>query len=219
MPADYAQNISIFDMRMRPGPSSWPPPSCTAQPQSLCPNGTNPGRTYRFYSKGDAVVPFGFGLSYTSFAYSFAPSAPPPPSGSVSLDAVRELAAGLAADNRTFFPQEVGSRRVRGVSYAVTVTNTGPVDADDVVLGFLVPPNAGVGGAPLKALFGFERVHVKVGESQVVFLYPSVSDFAQADGAGGRRVPAGEYVVQFGEPRSGALGQGFLEHRLDTTLS
>ena len=36
------------------------------------------------------------------------------------------------------------------------------VDADDVVLGFLKPPGAGVGGTPLQTLFGFERVHVKV---------------------------------------------------------
>ncbi len=31
------------------------------------------------------------------------------------------------------------------------MTNTGTVDADDVVLGFLVPPNAGQGGIPLQA--------------------------------------------------------------------
>ena len=46
------------------------------------------------------------------------------------------------------------------VNYEVKVTNTGTVDADDVVLGFLVPPGAGVNGVPLQTLFGFERVHV-----------------------------------------------------------
>jgi hypothetical protein len=217
-PASYVSDISIFDMGMRPGPSSWPPPGCTAQPQSLCAAGTNPGRTYRFYT-GAAVVPFGFGLSYSTFNYSFAPSAPP--AGSVLLDAAQELVKELASENRTFFRQEeLGSQQARGgVSYAVAVTNTGLVDADDAVLGFLVPPNAGVDGAPLKTLFGFERVHVKAGDTKVVFLYPSAGDFAQVDRVGERRVQAREYTVQFGEPRSGAMGQGFLEHRLHAVLS
>lgn len=49
------------------------------------------------------------------------------------------------------------------VNYMVNVTNSGEMDADDVVLGFLVPPNAGKDGVPLQTLFGFERVHVKAG--------------------------------------------------------
>ena len=38
----------------------------------------------------------------------------------------------------------------------VTVTNTGKLDADDVVLGFLTPPGAGQNGVPLQTLYGFE---------------------------------------------------------------
>ena len=68
-PTDLSEQISIFDMNLRPGPSAWPRPDCAAGvPSSDCPNGTNPGRTHRFYT-GAAVLPFGFGLSYTSFAY------------------------------------------------------------------------------------------------------------------------------------------------------
>ena len=48
---------------------------------------------------------------------------------------------------------------------------------DDVVLGFLTPPNAGTDGAPLKSLFAFERVHVKSGETISVSLYPQLTDF------------------------------------------
>ena len=36
-PADYVNQVSMLDFGMRPGPSAWPP-------------GTNPGRTYRFYT-------------------------------------------------------------------------------------------------------------------------------------------------------------------------
>merc|ERR1719399_25251 len=38
-PAAYADQVSIFDFNMRPGPSTWPRPP-----------GTNPGRTHRFYT-------------------------------------------------------------------------------------------------------------------------------------------------------------------------
>ena len=66
-PAAYADQISIFDFNMRPGPSAFARPDC-AKNESACPRGTNPGRTYRFYVD-EPVVPFGFGLSYTTFAY------------------------------------------------------------------------------------------------------------------------------------------------------
>ena len=41
--------ISIFDFHMRPGPSTYARPDCSL-PATFCPRGTNPGRTYRFYT-------------------------------------------------------------------------------------------------------------------------------------------------------------------------
>eukprot|EP00971_Amphidinium_carterae_P240509 4774659-Amphidinium_carterae.1 len=61
--------------------------------------------------------------------------------------------------------------------YVVNVTNAGSTDADDVVLGFLIAPGAGQDGIPLKQLFGFERIHVKAGQTETVTLYPSMADF------------------------------------------
>lgn len=71
-PAAYAGDVSIFDFNMRPGPSLFPRPDC----KGGCGNemGVNPGRTHRFYT-GNAVVPFGFGLSYTTWNYTPVPTA------------------------------------------------------------------------------------------------------------------------------------------------
>ena len=67
------------------------------------------------------------------------------------------------------------------------VTNSGKMDADHVVLGMLKPPGAGTNGVPLQTLWGFERVHVKAGQTVTVEMYPSISEFTQVDVAGARR--------------------------------
>ena len=62
----------------------------------------------------------------------------------------------LALENRR---EEVGGldsctlgSRPGPMQYQIKVTNTGLVDSDDVVLGFLRPPGAGRGGVPLQQL-------------------------------------------------------------------
>ena len=166
-PEAYQHQISPFDFNMRPGLSHWPRPDSPGPcadpyvqpvtPSANCTLGTNPGRTHRFFN-GAAVVPFGFGLSYTTWSYELL-SAP----RSVSLDGLRELLRRTMVETGTSFPKlrEVG----HAGSFVVNVTNTGSMDADDVVLGFISPPGAGKGGLPLQSLFGFERVHVKAGET------------------------------------------------------
>ena len=192
---------------MRPGPSVYPAPGCAA-PAAQCPNGTNPGRTHRFYT-GTPVLPFGFGLSYSSFTYSLA-HAPPP--SVVALDRVRALVDRYAS--RATLPSDALDAEAKEplVSYAVNVTNTGAVDADDVVLGFVVPPGAGTDGIPLQSLFGFERVHLKAGESTVVWLYPSAAELTQVDAVGARRAHPGRYTVRFGLREAAHLGMGLVEH-------
>merc|ERR1712167_93629 len=119
---------------MRPGPSKFTRPDCSKSP---CPLGTNPGRTHRFYT-GDAVLPFGFGLSYTTFQYKIleAPEM-------VSLEPLWPLIQGA---RHGFLATEELEAAGPAAKYVINVTNTGRVDADDVVLGFLTPPGAGENG-------------------------------------------------------------------------
>jgi hypothetical protein len=209
-PKSYADQISIFDFNMRPGQSNWPRPDC---PESMwasgkCELGTNPGRTYRFFT-GKPVVPFGFGLSYTTFKYEVV-------SGPASLGLGRlhrelEIANAKGQHINAAVLEAAGP----APTYILRVSNTGNIDADDVVLGFLVPPGAGQDGVPLQMLFGFERVHVPAGQSVMVTLYPGLGEFSRTDDAGRRHALTGEYRVRFGvETAHEEGGMGYTESAL-----
>lgn len=200
-PGSYADEVSIFDFNMRPGPSAYPRPDC-GKPAAQCPNGTNPGRTYRFYT-GQAVVPFGFGLSYSTFKYTGLGGPQ-----TVFLDKVHSL---LESTRHGFVPMTESEQAGPAINFAVNVTNTGDVDADDVVLGFVTPPNAGKNGVSLKALFGFERVHVKAGETVTVLLYPDYLTFTQVTKEGIRVAHEGPYVIEVGVRETAKYGMGFTE--------
>ena len=101
--------------------------------------------------------------------------------------------------------------KATAAQFWVNVTNTGAVDSDDVVLGFLVPPGAGANGVPLQELFGFERVFVRAGETVTVYLGAQGVRFTQAGEDGVRRALRGEYKVRFGVKETAALGMGFAE--------
>ena len=207
-PAAYGDMISIFDFNMRPGPSTWPRPDCPGPPTS-CPRGTNPGRTYRFYT-GKPVVPFGHGLSYTSFKYTLV-NAPSRLSLAPLAQLLRDTSARTGASH---FPRMADA--AGAIAYMVNVTNTGTMDADDAVLGFVHPPGAGEGGVPLKSLFGFERVHVPAGATVSVYLYPALTDFAVTAADGTRAAKVGTYKLSFGVA---APGMGYVEAPLETTIS
>lgn len=136
------------------------------------------GRTYRYFS-GKPLYPFGYGLSYSTFAYS-----------DLHLSAV-SIAAG------------------KPLEASVAVRNTSMRDGDEVVQAYLTFP--ALPGAPLRALRGFKRVHIKAGQSQTVTFSFGAESLSHVTPEGVSTVGAGNYTLSIGGTGAGdhAVQQGF----------
>ena len=88
----------------------------------------------------------------------------------------------------------------------VTVTNTGKVAGDEVVQVYLEFPK--VPGAPLKALRGFERIHLEPGASQQVHFELKDRDLSMVTEDGDPIIAQGDYAIRIGggQPDTGAPG-------------
>jgi beta-glucosidase len=86
----------------------------------------------------------------------------------------------------------------------VTVTNTGKEAGDEVAQLYLSFPK--VPGAPLKALRGFQRVHLAPGESRKLRFELKARDMSMVTEAGEPVVAEGDYAVSVGggQPGTGA---------------
>jgi beta-glucosidase len=79
---------------------------------------------------------------------------------------------------------------------AVTVTNNGKVAGDEVVQLYLTFPD--VPGAPLRALRGFQRIHLEAGTSQNVQFNLKARDLSMTTSAGDIIVAQGKYTISIG---------------------
>lgn len=127
-------------------------------------------RTYRYF-RGKPLYGFGYGLSYSSFAYG----------------------------NLTVSPQSLEAGQPLTVS--AEVRNTGQVAGDEVVQLYLEYPAALQ--RPIRALKGFERVHLQPGEMKRVSFRLSPRDLSLASGAGERVVSPGGYSIFVGGGQPG----------------
>jgi beta-glucosidase len=143
------------------------------------------GRTYR-YMKAEPLYPFGFGLSYTKFAYSDL-----------------QVSKPMIKNDET-------------IQVDVTITNTGKFAADEVVQLYLshetgAAPAAAPGeGMPLFALKGFQRVSLAPGASKRVSFTLGPDKLALVDDKGNSVVPVGKIRISVAgslpTPRSEELG-------------
>ena len=165
-PASYVDAVSMFDMQMRPSP-------------------TNPGRTYKFYT-GQAVYEFGYGLSYTTFSYSW--------SNDLSI-------FSYSIDTLTEHADDVDKRHLLVQQFWVNVTNTGSRAGDDVVLAFITPPKTSLNdpSPPTKQLFGFERVHLNVNATVQIYFPLHVSALLTTGRDGSKWLEPGHYQIKIGQ--------------------
>ncbi len=89
------------------------------------------------------------------------------------------------------------------VTVSVRVSNASPVPGDEVVQLYLAHP--GVDGAPIRALAGFQRIHLDASASQVVSFTLRDRDLSIVDETGVRRIVPGTLDVWIGggQPISG----------------
>lgn len=130
-------------------------------------------RTYRYFT-GKPLYSFGYGLSYTTFAYS-----------NTRLSTAR-LVAGQPLEAQT------------------TVRNTGKMAGDEVVEAFLIPPaNGNAGLSPRLQLAAFQRVHLAPGEQRTVHFTLDPRSISEVDAEGVRSVQAGKYQLSIGGAQPG----------------
>ena len=79
---------------------------------------------------------------------------------------------------------------------SVDVTNSGSVAGDEVVQLYFSHP--GVDGAPIRALAGFQRVHLEPGKQTTLTFRPTQREWSLVDAEGKRRLVPGAVTVWVG---------------------
>ncbi len=87
------------------------------------------------------------------------------------------------------------------IDASVTVTNTGKIAGDEVVQLYLKFPD--LAGAPIRALRGFQRIHLEPGASQKVEFHLSPRELSMVTDTGDIIVPAGKYTLSAGGGQPG----------------
>ena len=82
------------------------------------------------------------------------------------------------------------------VSVSVDVTNSGEMAGDEVVQLYLT--HTGIAGAPLRALKGFQRIHLDRGEKKTVVFTVRDRELSVVDEAGRHRILPGKVEVWIG---------------------
>ena len=161
-PTKYTEEIPMTEMSLRPTDST-------------------PGRTYRWYPT--PVVPFGFGLHYTSFEASF---------GSLPRHlSIPELVANCNAEYKDTCPLP---------PINISITNTGDRASDFVALVF-IKSKAGPKPHPIKTLATYNRLRdIQPGTTATAELPWTLDNIARRDQDGNLVLYPGTYTIMLDEP-------------------
>ncbi|KAK1302368.1 putative beta-D-xylosidase 7 [Acorus calamus] len=173
--------VPMTDMRMRPDPASG-----------------FPGRTYRFYN-GPVVFKFGYGLSYSNYAYEFISVT----RNQVYLNKSDSLYAVEKSGSIRYNAAKMGSDACENLRFSavVGVKNNGSMQGRHPVLLFLRWPDVRR-GSPLKKLVGFESVHLKAGErAEVEFNLRPCEHLSRVDEDGMHMLDVGSHFLLVGDEK------------------
>ena len=106
---------------------------------------------------------------------------------------------GLSYTTFKYDKLQIDSKIKKGskVNVAVNVTNTGKMDGEEVVQLYVINQDASV-KAPLKTLKGFERIHLKAGESKKVSFTLSPEDLSYVTAEGTYKQYNGKLKIAIG---------------------
>lgn len=136
------------------------------------------GRTYRYF-KGEALYPFGYGLSYTTFSY-------------------------------TKLNMPINVKKGKSIVVSTIVSNTGKFDGDEVVQLYLSYPDV-KGKAPVRTLKGFQRIHLKKGESKIVRFVVNSEQLMLVNENGQAYQPTGKLMISVGGGQPGIQQTAFVQ--------
>ncbi|CAI9112993.1 OLC1v1013509C1 [Oldenlandia corymbosa var. corymbosa] len=141
-PKDFIK-IPMTNMGMRPNPSSG-----------------YPGRTYRFYN-GEKVFPFGYGLSYSTYAYNFVHVS----QSSIYLTNLTDTPSTQSSDGvRYLSVSDISKNSCDNVKFSVVVgvKNSKEMAGRHPVLLYIRQEKLSY-GSPIKQLIGFESISLEAG--------------------------------------------------------
>ncbi len=118
------------------------------------------------YHKSEVLYPFGYGLSYSQFNYS-----------KIKVSPAQWNAKGE-------------------VTVSVDVTNSGGMDADEVVQLYITRKD--IEGSPIRALAGFQRIHIAKGKTQKVTFVLDDQRLSTVDEKGQRALVPGDVMLWVG---------------------
>ncbi|KFY00624.1 hypothetical protein O988_03198 [Pseudogymnoascus sp. VKM F-3808] len=165
-PASYADEVSIFDINLRPD-------------ESL----SFPGRTYKWYT-GKPVVPFGYGLHYTKFDFKWKATLNHEYNIQSLVESCKKHPHDTINDNTPF------------ATVKASVRNIGNENSDYIGLLFLSSQNAGPAPRPNKSLVSYLRLNnIKTKSEQVLHLPLTLGSLARAEKNGNLVIFPGIYKI------------------------